>query len=121
MSRLRAGLRRGGRRDLESLVVFVPALVLDVGPCRFFVHRAHRRAKIPASPQALPPVAGLNRAMEAKFQEPAILCPHCNCVLSEKEIWNMLGQFARSKRLSYLGATRFAKLTPEERSAESIP
>jgi hypothetical protein len=47
-----------------------------------------------------------------------ISCPHCKSVLSEKEIRSILGQFARSKRLSSLGASRFAKMTAEERSAE---
>ena len=47
-----------------------------------------------------------------------IMCPHCQRALSEKEIRSILGQFARSKRLSSLGASRFAKMTAEERSAE---
>jgi hypothetical protein len=47
-----------------------------------------------------------------------ISCPHCKSLLTEKEIRSILGQFARSKRFSSLGASRFAKMTPEERSAE---
>jgi hypothetical protein len=48
----------------------------------------------------------------------AISCPHCQRALTEKEVRSILGQFARSKRLSSLGASRFAKMTAEERSAE---
>jgi len=47
-----------------------------------------------------------------------ISCPHCKFGLNEKEVRSILGQFARSKRLSSLGASRFAKMTAEERSAE---
>jgi hypothetical protein len=50
--------------------------------------------------------------------EVSIGCPHCDSLLAEKEIRSILGRFARSKRLSSLGASRFAKMTPEERSAE---
>jgi hypothetical protein len=48
----------------------------------------------------------------------SISCPHCKCALNENEIRSILGKFAQSKRLSFLGASRFAKMTPEERSAE---
>jgi hypothetical protein len=48
----------------------------------------------------------------------SICCPHCKCALNENEIRSILGKFAQSKRLSFLGASRFAKMTPEERSAE---
>jgi hypothetical protein len=48
----------------------------------------------------------------------SISCPHCQRVLTEAEIRSILGRFARSKRLSSLGASRFAKMTAEERSAE---
>src|SRR5690349_3160375 len=48
----------------------------------------------------------------------SISCPHCKVALNEKEARSILGQFARSKRLSSLGASRFAKMTQEERSAE---
>jgi hypothetical protein len=48
----------------------------------------------------------------------SISCPHCKRALEEKEVRTILGQFARSKRLSSLGASRFAKMTPEQRSAE---
>jgi hypothetical protein len=48
----------------------------------------------------------------------SISCPHCQRALTEKEVRSILGQFARSKRLSSLGASRFAKMTAEERSAE---
>ena len=48
----------------------------------------------------------------------SICCPHCKSTLNENEIRSILGRFAQSKRLSFLGASRFAKMTPEERSAE---
>jgi hypothetical protein len=48
----------------------------------------------------------------------SISCPHCERALTEREVRSILGQFARSKRLSSLGASRFARMTPEERSAE---
>jgi hypothetical protein len=48
----------------------------------------------------------------------SISCPHCKVALNEEEIRSILGQFARSKRLSSLGASRFAKMTLQERSAE---
>jgi hypothetical protein len=47
-----------------------------------------------------------------------IICPHCGSVLSKEEIRSMLGQFARASRLSSLGASRFSKMTKEEKSAE---
>jgi hypothetical protein len=43
--------------------------------------------------------------------------PHCKCALKERD-HKYPGQFARSKRLSSLAASRFAKMTPAERSAE---
>ncbi len=52
-------------------------------------------------------------------QEQPITCPHCLCGLTEPEVRSILGRFARSKRLSSLGASRFAKMTPEQRSAEA--
>lgn len=52
-------------------------------------------------------------------QKESIACPRCEHVLTEAEIRSILGQFARAKRLSSLGASRFAKMTPEERSAEA--
>jgi hypothetical protein len=48
-----------------------------------------------------------------------IACPQCHCALNEKELRSLLGQFARASRLSSLGASRFAKMTPEQRSAEA--
>jgi hypothetical protein len=48
-----------------------------------------------------------------------ICCPHCGKPLTEAETRSILGQFAQSKRLSSLGASRFAKMTPNERSAEN--
>jgi hypothetical protein len=48
----------------------------------------------------------------------SISCSHCQRALTEAEIRNILRRFARSKRLSSLGANRFAKMTAEERSAE---
>ena len=48
----------------------------------------------------------------------AIVCPHCQTAFTEAEMRSILGQFARSKRLSSLGASRFAKMTAEEKSAE---
>jgi hypothetical protein len=49
-----------------------------------------------------------------------IACPHCRCELSEAATRTILGRFARNKRLSSLGvANRFAKMSPEERSAEA--
>ena len=48
-----------------------------------------------------------------------IKCPHCEEMLTETEIRSILGRFARSKRFSFLGASRFAKMTPEQRSAEA--
>src|SRR5882724_3759790 len=47
-----------------------------------------------------------------------IACPHCRCELSEREIRSIRGRFARSKRLSSVGASRFANMTPAEKSAE---
>lgn len=49
----------------------------------------------------------------------SIACPRCEHALTEAEIRSILGRFARAKRLSALGASRFAKMTPEERSAEA--
>lgn len=52
-------------------------------------------------------------------QKECIECPHCERALTEAEIRSILGRFARAKRLSTVGASRFAKMTPEERSAEA--
>ena len=49
----------------------------------------------------------------------SIACPHCEHALTEAEIRSILGRFARAKRLSSSGASRFAKMTAEERSAEA--
>lgn len=49
----------------------------------------------------------------------SIACPRCEQLLTEVEIRSILGRFARAKRLSSLGASRFAKMTPEQRSAEA--
>jgi hypothetical protein len=56
-SRLRAGSRLGGRGNPEALIVLIPPLVLNVGLDRLLIHCAHRRAKVPARPQMLAPVA----------------------------------------------------------------
>ena len=48
----------------------------------------------------------------------SIFCPNCKCALTEKQVRSILGQFGRSKRLSSFAASRFAKMTAEERSAE---
>ncbi len=55
-SRLKAGLRLGGRSDLERLVVFVPPLVLDICFNRSLLHCAHRRTEVSAGPPMLAPV-----------------------------------------------------------------
>jgi hypothetical protein len=55
-SRLRAGLRRGGRGNFETLIVFVPPLILNVLFDRLLVHRAHARAEVAPRPQVLAPV-----------------------------------------------------------------
>jgi hypothetical protein len=57
-------------------------------------------------------------AADSDLKLAAISCPHCQSALNEEEIRNIRGQFARSKRLSSLGASRFAKMTPDERTAE---
>jgi hypothetical protein len=48
-----------------------------------------------------------------------ICCPHCETAFSEAQIRSILGRFARAQRLSQGGASRFAKMTPEQRSAEA--
>jgi hypothetical protein len=45
-------------------------------------------------------------------------CPRCQCSFSEAELRSMLGKFARANRFSSVGASRFARMTPEQRSAE---
>jgi hypothetical protein len=45
-------------------------------------------------------------------------CPQCHCLFSEAEMRTMLGKFARANRFSSMGASRFAKMTKEQRSAE---
>lgn len=49
----------------------------------------------------------------------AIRCPHCGESLSEAEVRSILGQFGRSERFGRVRGNRFAKLTPEQRSAEA--
>jgi hypothetical protein len=58
-------------------------------------------------------MADVQRAHDA-----AICCPCCERVLTEAQIRSILGQFARSK-LAPKGYSRFAKMTPEQRSAEA--
>jgi hypothetical protein len=54
-----------------------------------------------------------------KAKSEPITCPCCHQPLSETQIRSILGQFARSQRLSEAGvASRFAKMSPDERSAE---
>jgi hypothetical protein len=60
----------------------------------------------------------VSRGDDPDVKLPSISCPHCKIALRDEEIRSILGQFARSKRLSFQGASRFAKMTQEERSAE---
>jgi hypothetical protein len=64
------------------------------------------------------PLANRPRPAVKREVEFLIGCPHCDHLLAEAEIRSILGRFARSKRLSSLGASRFAKMTAEQRSVE---
>jgi hypothetical protein len=57
--------------------------------------------------------------VETQNSTMSIACPHCKRDLTEAEIRSILGRFARAKRLSSIGASRFANMTPEQRSAEA--
>jgi hypothetical protein len=56
-SRLRAGSRLAGCRDLEALIFFIPFLVFDVFLDCVLVHRTYARAEVAPRPEVLPPLA----------------------------------------------------------------
>lgn len=114
----------------EALRVFGEAAVRDAGILEGAGVRVYRRpvdedrAEISGFDAAIP--GSVNRALiqdsdnsVVGLRQVRICCPHCQRSLSETEVRSILGQFAQSSRLSWRGASRFAKMTPEQRSAEA--